>query len=178
MSDAPTQILPGLRPSSSRSSTPPPRSHLRAGLAWFGLFAYGAIVLLATLSPTPLDKGYRGAIDKVLGVLHRNGLPEWFGYGEVEFLANVAMFVPLGFFIGLVLPRVAVWAGLFIVPALSGAIEWIQGQMLAERFATLQDVLANSVGGWIGLFAAMVIRAIVHARDEKVIARALWEARG
>lgn len=175
MSDAPTQVLPGLRAPATRGPRPP-KSHLRAWLAWLGLLAYGAVVLAATMSPTPLDSGYRGAIDKVLAVLHRNGLPTRIDYPEVEFGANVLMFIPLGFFIGLVLPRIAVWAGIFIVPALSGAIEFIQGQLLAERFSTLQDVLANSLGGWTGLLIAMIIRAVVHARDEKVVARALWDA--
>lgn len=175
MTDAPTQILPGIRAQTSRGPRPP-KSHLRAWLAWLGLIAYGSVVIAATMSPTPLDSGYRGAIDKVLAVMHRNGLPERFDYAEVEFTANILMFVPIGFFIGLVLPRVAVWAGIFIVPALSGGIEFVQGQMLAERFATWHDVLANSLGGWVGLLVAMIIRAVVHARDEKVIARALWDA--
>lgn len=170
-----TQLLRESR--RTTSNTPrPPKSHLRAWLAWLGLLAYGAVVFAATMSPTPLDRGYESAIDKLLSLLHRNGLPERFGYAELEFGANILMFIPLGFFIGLVLPRVAVWAGIFIVPAVSGTIEFVQGQLLAERFSTLQDVLANSLGGWIGLLVAMIIRAVVHARDQKITAVALWEA--
>lgn len=175
MTDAPTQILPGTRSLSSRGPRPP-KSHLRGWIAWLGLLAYGGVIVAATLSPTPLDAGYRGTIDEVLALLHRNGLPERFDYAEVEFVANVLMFLPLGFFIGLMLPRVAVWAGLLIVPALSGAIEFLQSMFLAERFATWQDVLANCIGGWVGLLIAITIRLIVHARDKKVVARALWDA--
>ncbi|GAA2531934.1 hypothetical protein GCM10009860_09700 [Microbacterium mitrae] len=175
MSDAMTQILREPR-NTSPNAPRPPKSHLRAWIAWLGLLAYGVVVAAVTMSPTPLDSGYRGAIDKVLAVLHRNGLPESFGYAEVEFAANILMFVPLGFFIGLVLPRVALWAAIFIVPALSGAVEFIQGQLLAERFSTFNDVIANTLGGWLGLLAAVVIRAIVHARDKKVVAGALRSA--
>ena len=175
MSDAMTQLLRESRRASSNTPRPS-KSHLRAWIAWLGLLAYGAVVAAVTMSPTPLDSGYRGTIDKVLALLHRNGLPERFDYPEVEFAANILMFIPIGFFIGLVLPRVAVWAGIFIVPALSGAIEFIQGQLLAERFSTLNDVIANTIGGWIGLLAAIIIRAIVHYRDKKMIAVALWNA--
>ena len=167
MTDAITQILPGARRASTRGPRPS-QSHLRAWIAWLGLLTYGAVVAAVTMSPTPLDSGYRAAIDKVLAVLHRNGLPERFDYPEVEFAANILMFIPIGFFIGLVLPRLAVWIGIFVVPALSGAIEFIQRQTLAERFATVNDVIANTIGGWSGLLLAVIIRAIIHARDKKV----------
>ncbi|MBV0894060.1 VanZ family protein [Microbacterium sp. NC79] len=176
MTDAITQSLPGTR-RAPNGGPRPPQSHLRVWIAWLGLLAYGAVVAVVTLSPTPLDSGYRGAIDKVLAVLHRNGLPERIDYPEVEFAANILMFIPIGFFIGLVLPRMAVWAGILVLPALSGAIEFIQGQLLAERFATVNDMIANTIGGWTGLLAAILIRAIVHARDVKVIARATWDQR-
>lgn len=174
MTDAITQIFLGARRSTSPGPRPP-QSHLRAWIAWLGLLAYGAVIAIVTMSPTPLDSGYRGAIDKFLAVLHRNGLPERIDYPEVEFVANILMFIPIGFFIGLVLPRVAVWAGILIVPALSGAIEFIQSQLLTERFATVNDVVANSIGGWSGLVVAVIIRAVIHARDKKVIAGALWD---
>lgn len=174
MSDAITRLLTEAeqRPVLTR----PAKSHLRAWLAALLLLGYAGIVAAATLSPTPLDSGYRGTIDKVLGMLHRNGMPEWFGYAQLEFSANVAMFVPLGFLIALALPWRGVWASFLLVPALSAAIEWAQGQFLAERFASLQDVAANSLGGFLGILLALLVRAMVHARDRKVIARAQWDA--
>lgn len=155
----------------------PAKSHLRAWLAAVLLLAYLGVVLAATLSPTPLDQGYSGSIAKVLDVLHRNGLPGWFGYGEVEFTANVLMFIPLGFLAGLALPDRVAWLALLLVPAASVAVEWAQGQFLAQRFSTLQDVIANTVGGLIGVLVAFAVRAMVHARDRKVVERALWDAR-
>ncbi len=172
MSDSATRLLRG----TSARAVRPPESRIRAWIAWLGLFVYGVVVAAVTLSPTPLDSGYRGAIDKVLAVLHRNGLPARIDYAEVEFAANVLMFVPIGFFIGLALPRAAMWTGIILLPALSGVIELVQAQLLAERFATLHDVIANSIGGWLGLLVAVILRAIVHRRDQKVIARAVWDA--
>ncbi|MFT2816891.1 VanZ family protein [Leifsonia sp. A12D58] len=154
-----------------------PKSRTREWLAFLALLAYAAIVLAATLSPTPLDQGYQGAIDKVLDVLHRNGVPEWFGYNKLEFSANIVMFVPLGFLITLLLPTKVWWLALIICPALSGAIELTQGALLSERFASWGDVLSNSIGAVIGILIAVILRALVYHRDEKLIERALWEHR-
>lgn len=154
----------------------PPKSHLRAWLAALLLLGYLGVVAATTLSPTPLDQGYRGSIAKLLDVLHRNGLPGWFGYAEMEFSANVLMFVPLGLLAGLALPNRAAWLALLLVPGFSVAVEWAQGQFLAQRFSTLQDVIANTIGGLIGVLVAFAIRGMVHARDRKVVARALWDA--
>lgn len=90
---------------------------------------------------------------------------------------NVAMFIPLGFLVGLALSRRWIWLGVFLLPAFSAGIEWVQGEMLAERVSDVRDIVANGVGGWIGLLLAVIVRAIVWSRDQKVIERAMWSAR-
>ena len=159
----------------TRARTPPPKSRARLWLATWGLVATVAIILLATMWPTPLDQGYQSAIDRVLAVLHRNGIPVWFGYNKLEFSANVAMFVPLGFLVALMLPQKLWWLSLLICPGASVTIELIQGAVLDARVSSAQDVLANSIGGLVGILIALAIRALVYERDQKVIARALWE---
>lgn len=153
----------------------PNSSRIRFWLASLGLFLTFGVILLATMWPTPLDEGYQGAIDKVLAVLHRNGIPEWFGYNKLEFTANIAMFIPLGFLVALLLPQKLWWLALLLCPALSVAIELVQGAVLDARISSALDVLANSLGALIGILVAVVIRALVYERDQKVIARALWE---
>lgn len=155
-------------------TAPPPPSSLRSWLGSLSLAAYGLIVLLVTLTPIPVDQGLQGTITRLLGILHRRGLPEWFGYNELEFTANIAMFVPLGLLLGLALPRQWQWLGLIALPLGSGLIEGAQLLFLTERFATWQDVLANSLGGWLGLLVAALFRAAVYARDRKLLARARW----
>ncbi|MGV8883937.1 MAG: VanZ family protein [Rhodoglobus sp.] len=155
--------------------TAPPRSRARVWLATLGLVASVAIILLATMWPTPLDQGYQGAINKVMAVLHRNGVPKWFGYNKLEFSANIAMFIPLGFLVALLLPQKVWWLALLLCPGLSVAIELIQGAVLDARVSSALDVLANSLGALIGILVAVAIRALVYQRDQKVIARALWE---
>lgn len=159
----------------SGGGRPPRRSRLRVTLALLGLAVCAGIVLAMTLSPTPLDAGYESAIDRFLGILHRNGVPEWFGYSKLEFTANVLMFVPLGFLVALALPRRAVWATVLLVPAFSGLIEASQSAFLSERFASILDVVANTAGGYGGALVALVLRAVVDSRDRRLVARALWD---
>ncbi|MGW9112833.1 VanZ family protein [Microbacterium sp. NPDC055683] len=153
----------------------PPPSRVRLAWSVMLLVAYASVVLLATMWPTPIDRGWSGAIDDLLDIAHRNGLPWWFGYRKLEFGANIGMFVPLGFLIGMALPRRAVWATLLIVPAFSIGIEALQGALLAERFASPLDVVANTMGGWIGFAALGVVRGAITSRDERLIARAIWD---
>jgi glycopeptide antibiotics resistance protein len=159
------------------TEVPPPPSHVRFRLALAGLLICVGTILLATMWPTPLDRDFQSSIDKLLEVLHRNGAPLWFGYNKLEFTANIAMFVPLGFLLTMLLPQKVWWLALTLCPALSIGIEFTQATFLASRFATVNDVIANSLGAFIGAFIAVMIRATVHARDEKLIARALWDAR-
>lgn len=153
----------------------PQKSRAREWLASIALVGCVTVVLLATMWPTPLDTDYAGAVDKLLAVLHRNGVPEWFGYNKLEFSANVVMFVPLGFLLTMILPARVWWLALVICPALSVGIELTQATFLSERFATVADVLSNSLGAIVGALCAVVLRAVVHERDEKLIARALWD---
>lgn len=158
----------------SSHDTAPPASRTRVWLASLGLAASVVLVLLATMWPTPLDQGYQSAIDKVLIVLHRNGVPQWFGYSKLEFSANIAMFVPLGFLVALLLSQRNWWLTLIFCPGLSIAIEVIQGAVLDARVSSAFDVFANSLGALIGILIAVSIRALVYERDRKIIARFQW----
>ncbi len=148
---------------------------MRPLIGTLGLALCLAVVLAATLSPAPIDRGYESAILRVLVVLHRNGVPDWLGYRWVEFTANIAMFVPLGFFLSLVFPTRFLWIALPLIPALSAVLETLQLLVLPARFATINDVIANTIGGWIGVTAAALMVAAVHARDRRVFRR--WRER-
>lgn len=153
----------------------PPKSRARLSLGATALAITAIVVLLATMWPTPLDQGYGASIERFLGVLHRNGIPTWFGYNKLEFSANVLMFVPVGFLVALLLPVRGWWLALIICPALSIGIELTQSVFLSARFATAIDVASNSIGALIGIVLSTALRAVIFARDQKVIERALWE---
>ncbi|MFT4111055.1 VanZ family protein [Propionicimonas sp.] len=154
-------------------ATSPSPTSMRLAVCGVLLALYVGVVLVATMWPTPLDAGYESAIAHVLDILHRHGVPEWFGYGKLEFTANIAMFVPLGFLLALTLPERGWWAVMLLVPGFSALIEYTQGEFLSARFASGWDVVANTVGGYVGAVLAYLLRALIHARDRMVVARAL-----
>lgn len=156
---------------------PPPRSYARLWVSTVLLAFYAVFVLLVTMWPNPKQLEFDGIASRVLRMLHNFGVPEWFGFNKLEFIANVGMFVPLGFLLGLALARKAWWVALFLLPAFSGAIEYTQGVALDERVSTLLDVAANTIGGYVGLLLAMIMRAMIYARDRTKIERELWERR-
>lgn len=160
-----------------RVGPPPPRSYARLWVSTLLLAVYTGFVLIVTMWPQPEQLEFDSISSKVLKALHNLGVPEWFGYDKLEFTANIGMFVPLGFLLGLALARRAWWVALFLLPAFSGAIEYTQGVALDERVSTFYDVMANTIGGYLGLLLAMIIRAMIHARDRTMIERELWERR-
>lgn len=155
----------------------PPRSRLRHGLVASVLAVYTLFILVVTLSPTQLDVSTQRLVFRFVDVLHRFGVPTWFDYAEVEFSANIAMFIPFGFMVTLLLPVRFAWLAVIISLSFSTSIELFQREFLAARIFDVRDIVANTLGGTIGYVMAAFLRSLVHARDKKVIARALWQAR-
>jgi VanZ family protein len=120
------------------------------------LALYSLAVLVVVAWPTPVDRGASRAITRILEALHNREVLMFLGYRQVEFLSNVAMFVPLGLLIGILLGR-RLW-GLAILAgfALSMGIELFQHVFLPERFATVDDVIANTSGALVGALVAGV----------------------
>lgn len=122
-----------------------------------------AIVLIITLSPVRVDTGQEYLVDRILQELHERGAPTWFEYNELEFSANVAMFMPLGFFLGLIMLRRR-WVGAIGLWALSYGIEAIQQHFLPERVSDPRDLIANTIGGCLGL----VLAELAFPREKRV----------
>ncbi len=147
---------------------------MRIVVAATGLTVGLLVVAAATLGPLPLDRNYRGAIARLLAALHRNGAPSWIAYSTLESASNVLMFVPVGLFGALLVTGRWRWLVVAGVPLLSGAIEIWQGLALPQRFSSLGDVAANSIGGWIGVALAAGCVWVVHQRDRRL--RERWES--
>lgn len=139
-------------------------SSIRKKLGLVGLLPYSLVVAFVVFWPKPVDSGARGWIASFLDILHAVGVPETFGYNELEFTANIVMFVPLGVFLAMVLRRTRVWWGVIALPLASIFIELIQFFFLDSRVADLRDVIANSIGGWIGVGLVWLCLTIL-ARD-------------
>ncbi|MGW9402458.1 VanZ family protein [Arthrobacter sp. NPDC055585] len=116
------------------------------------LFAfYLAALAVIALWPSPIDSGAAGSsLRTVLDWLRDHGAPGWFNYGFVEFSANVVLFVPFGLMASASLNRRWVWTVPVAGFCISGAIELGQFLLRPERFATLSDLVANTLGAAAG----------------------------
>jgi glycopeptide antibiotics resistance protein len=113
----------------------------------------------------PVDSGARGLLWAVLRQLRARGLG-WIDYSLVEASANVLLFVPFGFLLGVLGGR---GAGrrllmLAVCVASSVAIELGQAVLLPARFASLGDIAANSLGAVVGSLLALAFGGIAHRR--------------
>lgn len=154
----------------------PPKSRLRHALAFSVFVVYTGFILVVTLSPSQLDISVQRFVLRFVEVLHRYGVPTWFGYGEVEFLANIAMFIPFGFILTLLFPVKLSWLSVVASLMFSTGIELFQREFLDERIYDTRDIVANTLGSAVGFVIAAFLRALVHSRDKRIIARALWQA--
>ncbi|SNU02317.1 VanZ like family protein [Ruaniaceae bacterium KH17] len=128
-----------------------------------GAVAVLIVILAITLSPTPVDEGRAHWVVETLRVLHRLGVPGSFGYRELEFTANIVMFIPLGVFLAMLLDRSLLWLGVLAFPGLSIVIELFQLFVLPQRSATLSDVIANAIGGILGFTVTWLVLHTGHS---------------
>ncbi|MEO6201175.1 MAG: VanZ family protein [Cryobacterium sp.] len=124
-------------------------------------FAYLIVLVLVAFWPTPIDRDARGLIGSLVGWLQGHGAPGWVRYRTIEFGANIALFVPVGLFITILAGAQRWWLGLFVGFAASCTIEFGQLVFLPARFATINDVVANTAGAAAGaLLGVLVLLAL------------------
>jgi hypothetical protein len=137
------------------------RALLDAGIAVCVLF-----LLISTLAPVPTDSS------SSVNVIPFAQLSNSLGHGGTDLrnalfdvIANFAVFVPLGFLVGLRfgVPSLPAWAGAIV--ALVIAIELLQALALG-RSGDVTDVITNAGGGITGFVTGRLLRgrtATVHA---------------
>jgi glycopeptide antibiotics resistance protein len=127
-------------------------------------FAYVVVLALIAFWPTPVDRDARGSLLALIGWLHNHGAPLWVDYDFAEFSANVALFVPVGLFVGMLAGARRWWLGIVVGFFTSCGIEIGQLMFLPERFATVNDVIANTLGAVFGTVFALLVLWVIHAR--------------
>jgi glycopeptide antibiotics resistance protein len=130
------------------------------------LIAFCVAVAVITFWPGPPDPDGQRALKVFLLRAHMNGLPLWITFGKIEFGANIVMFLPIGFFGALALPRFR-W---IVVPAAlsaSVAIEAVQAARMPERVGTPRDVVANLLGAVGGYLLALLVLGIIRRRNRR-----------
>ena len=78
-------------------------------------------------------------------------------FGALDFAANIVMFMPLGLAFALSTGRR--WRTVVICVAITVFIEAMQVRVIPGRDASLGDLIANTLGGWIGAEIALMWRA-------------------
>jgi VanZ family protein len=119
-------------------------------------FAYMGFVGLVTLTPESRAPIPIGIVVRVLDARHRRGYLETVTVYRVEFLANIAMFVPIGVFLLLLVGAERWWIALFLPFFLTAFIETAQ-RGIPGRVSDPRDVLANTLGGIAGVVLAMIL---------------------
>ena len=119
--------------------------------------AYLGLVGVLTLAPMP-EHGRDSIIWRLVKIFERYPMTLWLDFATVEFLANVAMFVPLGVFFVLLLGRGRWWLAILFGFVLTIAIELVQ-QVLPSRVSDPRDLVANSIGATLGVLVALVVTA-------------------
>lgn len=127
------------------------------------LLAYAAFVLVVTWWPSPQSTSAPQWEQHILAWVRDMGIP--ITMPALEAVANIGMFVPLGALVVPTLPPQSQRARTVLVVAtgagacFSTTIELVQ-LGIPGRFATLQDVLMNTIGAAVGAGLVVGIRRL------------------
>ncbi|MDN5761778.1 MAG: VanZ family protein [Microlunatus sp.] len=117
---------------------------------------YLAFVAWVTLTPQVYAAEHIEIIYRILAALHRRGYLLSVDNSELEFLANIALFVPVGMFLLLLLGTRLWWLALTASFAMTIVIEAVQ-RSIPGRVSDERDLLANGLGAVIGVLIALVL---------------------
>jgi VanZ family protein len=134
---------------------------------------YLVFVAWLTLTPQPIGPDQQQLIQRVLDGLHRRGYVQSLGYEQLEFLANIALFLPVGIFLLLLFGAGGWWLAAIASFAMTAVIETAQHQ-IPGRVPDDRDLMANAIGALIGIAIALVLTlpATLRRRDQKRYERA------
>ena len=131
------------------------------------LGAYVMLLAVVGFFPSPVDRPIDSALSRIIQWCEQHGLG-FITYTRVEFGANIVLFIPLGMLLGLLFGTRRWWLAPVICFVATVLIELGQGVLLPQRVASPGDVIANTIGGFLGTLAAVAIMAGV-ARNRRAI---------
>ncbi|WP_299054857.1 VanZ family protein [uncultured Nocardioides sp.] len=129
--------------------------------------AYLLFVAWLTLTPQPISPDQVELVERVLAAIQRRGYVESLTLPDVEFLANIGLFVPIGVFLLVLFGASGWWVALLACVALTVGIESAQFG-IPGRFPDDRDLVANSLGGAIGVGVALVLTLPATRRRRRV----------
>ncbi len=125
--------------------------------------AYAWVIWRMTLTPQVFTSAQNSLVLHAIAWVQQLPHGTWFTYERTEFLANIAMFVPVGMLAALWLPRRWWILGALVAVALSTGIEVAQAVYLPYRVADPRDVLSNGLGGLLGATLVGLVRSLLPA---------------
>ena len=132
----------------------------RRGWTLLGLLVVVAAIGVIAFWPTPVDRPVAPQISATLSRMHDAGMPRQVNYSFVEFGANVAMFLPFGALVALLLAPWGWWLSGVAGLTFSLCIELGQYLLPVERFASPYDLASNTAGALLGAAVVAVGRRI------------------
>jgi len=120
-------------------------------------FGYLAVVAWLTLSPQAPDQR-DGPLWQLALFLDQFSATERLTFNDLEFVANIGLFVPVGLFFVLLVGKRGWWLALTFAIGLTVGIEWVQ-QFIPSRVSDVRDVLSNSLGAAIGVMITLMVAA-------------------
>lgn len=157
MHDVPLRIPP--RPPLPATAATPSKTRALARNPRTYLALYLVILAGIAFWPSPVDQGAGPALRLITRAF------PMLTYPRIEFAANIALFVPLGLLLTLILTRRR-WLILPLAFLATVAIECVQGVALGARTPSMLDVVANTAGACVGILLAAFIEVLRDARTE------------
>ena len=119
-------------------------------------FAYLGVVAWITLTPQPLGDRTNQLLYRIVAEFAQHDATRWLTFDRTEFLANIAMFVPIGVFFVLLMGRKWWFAAILAGIGVTFTIEFVQ-MYIPSRVPDVRDLISNTLGACIGVFFALVI---------------------
>jgi glycopeptide antibiotics resistance protein len=118
--------------------------------------AYLAFVGWVTLTPGSEAPTQSDLVLRVLARLQGYDRLSWLTYDRAEYLANIALFVPVGLFLLLLFGSRLWWLAMAAALAMTSSIETVQ-KSIPGRVSDERDIAANTLGAVVGVAVGLVL---------------------
>ena len=118
--------------------------------------AYLAFVGWVTLTPGSEAPTESDLVLRVLARLQGYEHMEWLTYSRAEYLANIALFVPIGLFLLLLFGTRFWWLAVVAALTMTSFIETVQ-KVIPGRVSDDRDIAANTLGAVVGVVVGLVL---------------------
>jgi len=129
--------------------------------------AYLGFVAWLTLTPGSVAPTSSDLAMRVLARLQRYDELSWLTYDRAEYLANVALFVPVGLFLLLLFGTRYWWVAGAAAIAMTSLIETAQ-RSIPGRVPDERDIAANTMGAVVGIAVGVVLTLPATIRRNRI----------